>query len=131
MLQTSETKHTLRLRELKKALDNFLEFTENITLFQAINKHAQAIAQAVDALEQGLTENMPVNTLIASEAAILLDEIIDVDAISELEAYLLSCTERIENRELTQFLTEVMDKVEHQYNILLKKAQAYNALFIN
>lgn len=132
MRQTIKAKHELRLYELKKAVNEFLEFTENLTLFQAINEKAQEMAQAVDVLQQLLQQDLAANKLVkalnATEAATLLDEIVDADAVSELESYLLSAAEGIEDAEVTQFLTEVMDKVELKYNRLLEKAHAYNAL---
>lgn len=132
MRQTIKAKHELRLYELEKAVNEFLDFTENLTLFQAINEKAQEMAQAVDELQQllqeGLTANKLVKALSATEAATLLDEIVDADAVSELESYMLSAAEGIEDAEVTQFLTEIMDKVELKYNRLLEKAHAYNAL---
>jgi hypothetical protein len=128
MRQTLKTKHKLRLSELKEAVTNFLEFTKNLTLLQTINKNAQEIALAIDVLQQNLAENNSIKSLNTSEAAILLDEIVDSDAVSELEAHMLSAAEDIENTELTQFLCEVMDEVERKYNLLLEKAHAYNAL---
>ncbi|HEY8099035.1 MAG TPA: hypothetical protein VIE65_23475 [Methylobacter sp.] len=132
MRQTIKAKHELRLYELKKAVNEFLEFTENLTLFQAINEKAQEMAQAVEELQQllqqGLAASKLVKALSATEAAVLLDEIVDADAVSELESYMLSAAEGIEDAEVTQFLTEVMDKVELKYNRLLEKAHAYNAL---
>ncbi len=132
MRQTIKAKHELRLYELKKAVNEFLEFTENLTLFQAINEKAQEMAQAVDELQQllqqGLAATKLVKALSATEAATLLDEIVDADAVSELESYMLSAAEGIEDAEVTQFLTEAMDKVELKYNLLLEKAHAYNAL---
>jgi hypothetical protein len=132
MRQTIKAKHELRLYELKKAVNEFLEFTENLTLLQAVNEKVQEMAQAVDmlqqVLQQGLTANKLVNAMTDSEAATLLDELVDADAVSELEAYMLSAAEGIESAEVTQFLTEIMDKVEHKYNLLLEKAHAYNAL---
>jgi hypothetical protein len=132
MRQTIKAKHELRLYELKKAVNDFLEFTENLTLLQAVNEKAQEMAQAVDMLQQLLQQGSAANKLVkainASEAATLLDEIVDVDAVGELEAYMLSAAEGIEDAEVTQFLTEVMDKVERKYNLLLEKAHAYNAL---
>jgi hypothetical protein len=132
MRQTIKAKHELRLYELKKAVNDFLEFTENLTLFQAINEKAQEMAQAVDELQQllqqGLAATKLAKALSATEAATLLDEIVDADAVSELESYMLSAAEGIEDAEVTQFLTEVMDKVELKYNRLLEKAHAYNAL---
>jgi hypothetical protein len=132
MRQTIKAKHELRLYELKKAVNEFLEFTENLTLLQPINEKAQEIARAVDALQQvlqqGLTATKLAKAMNASEAATLLDEIVDDDAVSELEAYMLLMAERVENTEITQFLNEVMDKVERKYNLLLAKAHAYNAL---
>ncbi|MGZ4970307.1 MAG: hypothetical protein ACXV8O_17785 [Methylobacter sp.] len=132
MRQTIKAKHELRLYELKKAVNDFLEFTEGLTLLKAVNEKAQEMAQAVDALQQllqqGLVANKLIKTVNTSEAAALLDEIVDTDAVSELEAYMLSAAEGIEDAEVTQFLTEVMDKVERKYNLLLEKAHAYNAL---
>ncbi len=132
MRQTIKAKHELRLYELKKAVNEFLEFTEDLTLLQAVNEKAQEMAQAADALQQLLQQGLVANKLAkaanTSEAARLLDELVDADAVSELEAYVLSAAEGIENAEVTQFLTEVMDKVERKYNLLLEKAHAYNAL---
>ncbi|MGZ8157736.1 MAG: hypothetical protein ACXWT1_16675 [Methylobacter sp.] len=132
MRQTIKAKHELRLYELKKAVNEFLEFTENLTLLQAVNEKAQEMAQAVDMLQQLLQQGLAANQLgkaiNASEAAALLDDIVDADAISELESYMLSAAEGIEDAEVTQFLTELMDKVELKYNRLLEKAHAYNAL---
>lgn len=132
MRQSIKAKHELRLYELKKAVDDFLEFTENLTLLQPVNERAKEMAEAVDMLQQilrkGLTGSKLVTAITATDAAALLDEIVDDDAVSELEAHMLSVAERVENTEMTQFLTEVMDKVERKYNLLLAKAHAYNAL---
>ncbi|HEY8035003.1 MAG TPA: hypothetical protein VIF37_05395 [Methylobacter sp.] len=132
MRQTIKAKHELRLYELKKAVNEFLEFTEDLTLLQAVNEKVQEMAQAVDALQQvlqqGLVANKLVKAMADSEAATLLDELVDTDAVSELEAYMLSAAGSVENAEVTQFLTEIMDKVEHKYNLLLEKAHTYNAL---
>lgn len=132
MRQIIKAKHELRLYELKKTVNDFLEFTENLTLLRAVNEKAQEMVQAIDMLQQLLQQDLAADQLVkalnASEAATLLDEIVDADAIGELEAYILSTAEGIEDAEVTQFLTEVMDKVEHKYNLLLEKAHAYNAL---
>lgn len=132
MRQTIKAKHELRLYELKKAVNDFIEFTENLTLLQSVNEKAREMVQAVDMLQQLLQQGLDANRLVkavnASEASTLLDEIVDADAVSELEAYMLSAAEGIEDAEVTQFLTEVMDKVERKYNRLLEKAHAYNAL---
>jgi len=132
MRQTIKAKHELRLYELKKAANDFIEFTENLTLLQSVNEKAREMVLAVDMLQQLLQQGLDANELVtavnASEAATLLDEIVDADAVSELEAYMLSAAEGIEDAEVTQFLTEVMDQVERKYNRLLEKAHAYNAL---
>jgi len=132
MRQIIKAKHELRLYELKKTVNDFLEFTENLTLLRAVNEKAQEMVQAIDVLQQLLQQDLAADQLVkainASEAAALLDEIVDADAIGELEAYILSTAEGIEDAEVTRFLTEVMDKVEHKYNLLLEKAHAYNAV---
>ncbi|MGZ5049864.1 MAG: hypothetical protein ACXWF8_06370 [Methylobacter sp.] len=132
MRQTIKAKHELRLYELKKAVNDFLEFTDGLTLLRKVNEKAQDMAKAVEALqqllEQGLVANKLVKAVHASEAAALIDEIVDFDPISEMEVHMLAAAEDVENEEITQFLTEVMDKVERKYNHLLEKAHAYNAL---
>ncbi len=132
MRQTIKAKHELRLYELKKAVNDFIGFTENLTLLKAVNEKAQEMAQAVDELQQLLQQGLVANKLVkavnTSEAAAMLDELVDADVVSELEVYMLSASEGIEDAEVTQFLTEVMDKVERKYNLLLEKAHAYNAL---
>jgi len=132
MRQTIKAKHELRLYELKKAVNDFLEFTENLTLLEAVNEKAREMAQAIEVQQQLLRQDLAAdklaNAINASEAAALLDEIVDIDAVGELEAYILSAAEGIEDAEVMQFLTEVMDKVERKYNLLLEKAHAYNAL---
>ncbi len=132
MRQTIKAKHELRLYELKKTVNEFIEFTENLTLLQSVNDKAQEMARAVDALQllvqQGLAANKLVKAINSSDAAVLLDEIVDADVVSELEAYMLSVADAIDDAEVTQFLTEVVDKVERKYNLLLEKAHAYNAL---
>lgn len=132
MRQTIKAKHELRLYELKKAVNEFIEFTDHLTLLQGVNEKAQEMVQAVEALQQLLQQGLVANKLVkavnVSDAAALLDEIVDADAVSELEAYVLSAAEGVENPEVMQFLAEIMDKVERKYNLLLEKAHAYNAL---
>ena len=132
MLQTLKARHELRLYELKKAANEFLGFTENLTLLQVVNEKAEQMTQAVEVLQrllqQDLTEKTLLKAINASEAASLLDEIVDADAVSGLETYILSAAASSEDAELTQFLSEIMDKVEHKYNRLLEKVHAHNAL---
>jgi hypothetical protein len=132
MRQIIKAKHELRLYELKRAVNDFLEFTENLTLLEAVNEKAREIALAIDVQQQLLQQDLAADKLAdainASEAAAMLDEIVDADAVGELEAYILSAAEGIEDAEVMQFLAEVMDKVEYKYNLLLEKAHAYNAL---
>lgn len=132
MRQTIKAKHELRLYELKKAVNDFLEFTDGLTLLGKVHEKAQDMAKAVEALqqllEQGLVANKLVKAVHASEAAVLIDEIVDFDPVSELETHVLAVAEDVDNEDITQFLTEVMDKVERKYNRLLEKAHAYNAL---
>lgn len=132
MRQSIKAKHELRLYELKKAVNDFLEFTDDLTLLGGVNEKAREIAKAVEALQQllaqGLVGSKLAKAVHVSEASALLDEIVDADPISELEAQMLAAAEAIDNEEVTRFLTEIMDKVERKYNRLLEKAHAYNAL---
>lgn len=132
MRQTLKAKHEQHLNELSKAVNEFLEFTDSLTLLRGVNEKAAEVAQAVDGfrqvLRQGLAANKLAKAISDSESATLLDEIVDDDAVSELEAYMLSVADATEDPGVTQFLTEIMDKVERKYNLLLEKAHAYNAL---
>lgn len=58
MQQTVKVECDFRLYELKKAVTEFLEFTENLTLFQAVNDKAQEIVQAVDVLQMVLKQDL-------------------------------------------------------------------------
>lgn len=132
MQQTVKAKYEFQLYELKKAVAEFLEFTENLTLLQAVNDKAQEVGQAVDVLQmvlkQDLSEDELVSAMNATEAAVLLEEIVDADAVSELESYVLSASADMDDAVVTQFLAEVMEKVDLKYSRLLEKAHAVNAL---
>ena len=134
MQQALKTKHELRLYELKKAANEFIEFTENFSLLQTINIKAQEAVQAVNTLqqllEQRLSDDELVKAINSSVALIFFDEIVDADAMSNLEGYILSAAENIEDAEISIFLTDMMDRVELKYNRLLEKVHAYNALLI-
>ncbi|MFA6162079.1 MAG: hypothetical protein WC685_01475 [Methylobacter sp.] len=132
MQQTVKVKCDFRLYELKKAVTEFLEFTENLTLFQVVNDKAQEIVQAVDVLQMVLKQDLPADELFsvmnATEAAALLEEIVDADAVSELEDYVQSASENLDDAVVARFLAEVMEKVDLKYNRLLEKAHAFNDL---
>jgi hypothetical protein len=132
MRQALKAKYELRLYELKKAANEFLEFTEYLTLLQAVNVKVQEVIQAVNLqqllLQRGLVEEELIKALNESGAAVLFDEFVDDDAMSGLEGYLMSTAENIEDAEITLLLTELMDRVELKYNRLLEKVHAYNAL---
>ncbi|MFA6164952.1 MAG: hypothetical protein WC685_16185, partial [Methylobacter sp.] len=122
MQQTFKAKCELRLDELKKAVTEFLEFTENLTLFQAVNDTVQEIVQAVDVLQMVLKQDLSADELVsvmnATEAAALLEEIVDADAVSELEDYVESASENLDDAVVARFLAEVMEKVNLKYSRL-------------
>ena len=132
MQQTVKAKCELRLYELKKAVTEFLEFTENLTLFQAVNDTVQEIVRAVDVLQMVLKQDLSADELVsvmnATEAAALLEEIVDADAVSELEDYVESASENLDDAVVARFLAEVMEKVDLKYSRLLEKTHAFNEL---
>lgn len=132
MQQTVKAKYEFQLYELKKAVAEFLEFTENLTLLQAVNDKAQEIGQAADVLQAVLKQDLPAGEIVsamnATEAAALLEEVVDADAVSELESYVLSASTDMDDAAVTQFLAEVMEKVDLKYSRLLEKAHVVNAL---
>jgi hypothetical protein len=64
----------------------------------------------------------------ATEAAALLEEIVDADAVSELEDYVESASENLDDAVVARFLAEVMEKVDLKYSRLLEKTHAFNEL---
>lgn len=58
----------------------------------------------------------------------MLEEIVDVDAVSELKEYVQSASENLDDAVVARFLAEVMEKVDLKYNRLLEKAHAFNEL---
>jgi len=57
-----------------------------------------------------------------------LDEMVDFDPVSELEARLHEITEGKESGELSEFLMQFLDKIEKAHSTLIEKLHEFNAL---
>lgn len=125
--------------ELKTALTNIRQaaaelyrFTEKLTLLKMVHQVAVQIIKAVDLLQKEV--NQPrleadlLDALESSKSVAFLEEVVDADTMSELEDYILSFAKQLNDEDLTRFLSEIMDKVEMKYNVVLEKTHEFNAL---
>lgn len=119
------------LIEIRQAAAELYRFTDKITLLKIIHQIAIQIIKSVEAIQketQMLSGEELLDALELSKSALFLEEIVDADAMSELEAYVLPFAKNLENEELTRFLSEVTDKIEIKYNVMLEKIHEFNAL---
>lgn len=119
------------LTQIRQAAVELYRFTEKLTLLKIVHQVAVQVIKAVDALQkeiQGLSGEKLLDELENSKSALFLEEVVDADTISELEAYVLPFAKNLEDEELTRFLSEVTDKLEIKYNAMLDKTHIFNAL---
>ncbi|MCK5121057.1 MAG: hypothetical protein KAQ91_03695, partial [Methylococcales bacterium] len=89
------------------------------------------VSKALDLLmEQGdeLTDKDFIALLSDSEAIDVLDEIVDTDAVSELEDRFFMVIGSMEDNEMGEFLTELIEKIEIRYSDLVEAIHELNAL---
>ncbi len=119
------------LIEIRQAAAELYRFTDKITLLKIIHQIAIQIIKSAEAIQketQMLSGEELLDALELSKSALFLEEIVDADAMSELEAYILPFAKNLESEELTRFLSEVTDKIEIRYNVMLEKIHEFNAL---
>jgi hypothetical protein len=86
----------------------------------------------VDSLQKEMDTADDLSAVLASSSSVIFfDDIVDEDIMSELESYILTRTENNEDDELTQFLNEVLEKIEDKFKVLIKKIHDFNALMKN
>jgi hypothetical protein len=120
------------LTDIRRAAADVYLFTDKLSWLMIAHQIAVKSISAVDTLQKELDGSDDINiTLAASTSAIFFDDIVDEDIISELESYILTRTENSEDDDLTLFLSEMLEKIETKYKVLIKKIHRFNALTKN
>ncbi len=117
--------------EIQEAAQALFELTRELSLLQVMSDSALEVLVALDALSEqlnGLQEDAFKESILDSELINLLDEIVDVDAISELEEHLFETMDSIDDTVLGVFLTELLEKIERRYTRLIEAVHELNAL---
>jgi hypothetical protein len=120
------------LVEIRQAAAELYRFTEKLTLLKMVHHVAIQVIKSVDNLQKELKKPLTGADLFvaleSSKSVLFLEEVVDADTMSDLEDYILSFTKKLDDEDLTQFLSEVMDKVETKYNSMLEKTHEFNSL---
>jgi len=130
-MQSIKQQISTQLSQLQQANQSLHELTIDLTLLDAISTMTLDVSQAVEALlEQN--EAMGGDEFIAlleqSESIEILDEVVDTDAISEVENQFFSAIEDMEDSVMGAFLTELIEKIEVRYTDLVEAIHELNAL---
>ena len=125
------TELSTSLIEIRHAAVELHRFTETLTLLKMVHQVTVQIIKAVDTIQKEirmLSGDKLLEVLDSSKYVLFLEDVVDADTISELEAYILPFTKNLEDKDLTRFLSEVTDKVEAKYNAMLEKTHEFNGL---
>ena len=120
-----------RLITLKQANHALHELTVDLSLLDAVSEMTAKVSKALDLLVEqgeGLTDEDFIALLSDSEAIDVLDEIVDTDAVSELEDRFFMVIGSMEDNEMGEFLTELIEKIEIRYSDLVEAIHELNAL---
>jgi len=119
-----------QLTALQSANKALYELTVDLDLLKAISSMTFHVDQAIKVLleqSEGLTTIDFVKLLEDSEAIEILDEVVDTDAISELENLFFSAIDNMEDSIIGLFLTELIEKIEQHYTNLVESIHALNS----
>jgi len=129
-MQSIKQQINTRLIEIQKANQVLHELTIDLSLLDAVSTMTFGVAQSIEALLEQ-SESMDdefIALLEGSESIEILDEVVDTDAISELEDQFFSVIENMEDSEMGKFLTELIEKIELRYTHLVEAIHELNAL---
>jgi hypothetical protein len=122
------------LIEIRQAATDLYRFTEKLTLLKIVQHVAVQTIKVVDSIQKEVktaSNEKQLSIFQSSKLALFLEDVVDADIMSELENYILPFAKNLENSELTTFLSEVTDKTEAKYNVMLQKIHEFNALIKN
>ncbi len=120
------------LIEIRQTAAELYRFTEKLTLLKIVHHVAVQVIKSVDGVQKEikmLSGEKLLDAIEASKSVLFLEEVVDGDTISDLESYVLPFAKNLDDVELTRFLSEVTDKVETKYNVMLEKIHEFNAQF--
>ena len=129
-MQSIKQQIKTRLIEIQKANQVLHELTIDLSLLDAVSTMTLGVAQSIEALleQSELMGDEFIALLEDSESIDILDEVVDTDAISELENQFFSVIENMEDSEMGGFLTEMIEKIELRYTHLVEAIHELNAL---
>ncbi|BCG65594.1 MAG: hypothetical protein methR_P3439 [Methyloprofundus sp.] len=122
----------LEIVAAKNLINTLNALVTEVTMLQPLQEMLQAINIAVDELLTAITEYQDstlADYIQESDALVYLDEVVDLDPISELEVQFFGVLENMTENELTVFLMQMLDKIELAYTQLIEKLHVINALF--
>ena len=120
------------LTGIRRAAADVYLFTDKLSWLKMVHQIAVKSMNAVDTLQKELNGSDDINiTLATSTSVVFFDDIVDEDIISELESYILTRSEKSDDDDLTLFLSEMLEKIETKYKVLIKKIHRFNALTKN
>ncbi len=119
------------LANVKEAGAALLILTEGLSLFDPVSDVARRILVAQESLsshQEALQYDPSLGAMVDTEAAGLLDEIVDGDVISELEERLFGSDDSTMDDSVAQLLSELLEKVERKYVRLIESVHQLNAV---
>ncbi|MEI8236119.1 MAG: hypothetical protein WCG11_03005 [Methylococcaceae bacterium] len=134
-MQPSDSRATnfkTSLTAIRRAAADVYLFTDKLNWLKIAHQVALKSMQSVDSLQKEMDTTDDLSAVLASSSSVIFfDDIVDEDIMSELESYILTRTENNEDDDLTQFLNEVLEKIEDKFKVLIKKIHDFNALMKN
>ena len=119
------------LTEIRQVAADLYRFTDKLSLLKIVHQVAIQTIKITDIIQkeiEGLSEDKLLDAIELSQSVLYLEDMVDADTMSELENYVLPFAQNLEDEELTRFLSEVTDKIETKYNVMLQKIHDFNAL---
>ena len=121
------------LVDLNKATQALYELSEGLSLLDGVSEMTLKVFQAVSEIsvhcEEILTEGELIDQIADSELIEILDEIVDIDVMSELENRIHNAQKNIQDSAINEFLGQLIEKIELRYICLIETIHEFNALF--
>ncbi len=122
------------LVDLNKATQALYELSEGLSLLDVVSEMTLKVSQAVSEIschcEEILAEGELIDQIADSELIEILDEIVDIDVMSELENRIHNAQKNIQDPVINEFLGQLIEKIELRYICLIETIHEFNALFV-
>ncbi len=119
------------LSEIQKSAMQLVLLSEDLSLLTEIHQLASRTQACVETLNRqlaGLKKAEFSATLAHSESLAILEELVDNDAISQLEERFFAAKPEQDTGEVAVFLQQLLAKIENHYASLLESIQQLTAL---